>query len=323
MEFDENLNPIQPEPNKNPNPEPQPQPVTPTPQPAQVPPQPIQTPTPAPQTPTPPPAPRPATPPVYIPPIIKSTGFKGISLVLFAAILAAAILATALIVGNANSDRNRSPINPGQQEGLTVQADAKVYGTPDVARINLGIERKDPNVGTIEQDMSQTIRNIRDRLKELGVKDGDIKTVDLAIDNYNMDIKPMIEPASPAPDGTLTGRHILEVTVRDLTKVDAITKAAIAAGANRVHGIYFTVEDPDKLFQEARSKAIAKAKDKAKQLANDADVRLGRLSSISEWSSSPFMDRSTSIGTGGASTAEIAPGSLEITANVTLVYNIR
>ena len=55
----------------------------------------------------------------------------------------------------------------------------------------------------------------------------------------------------------------VDVTVRDLTKVAAVIDGAIAAGANTVDGVTFSVNDPVAAESQARTAAMADAKARA------------------------------------------------------------
>jgi uncharacterized protein YggE len=92
------------------------------------------------------------------------------------------------------------------------------------------------------------------------------------------------------------------------------------------------VENEDGVKNEARTEAIAKAKEKAAQLAKDLGVTLVRITTFSEGGNFPMA-----YGRGGgvlmkamSADAAIAPAPADIpagenkyTANVTIVYEIR
>lgn len=286
MEFDNNLNPVQPS-----------------------------------SEPTPPKAPT-WVPPQSFSPTSGSFGSKStwklplIGLGVLGLLLMGALLAQQ--GGNPSSNSQST----GQPEGLNVSAEGVVYATPDIAKIYVGVHETGREASPIENELSTRINKIKDKLRELGVATEDIKTTDFNIyPEYNSYL-----PASTPTIRAYTGRHILEVTVRDLDRVNAIADAVIASGANEVQNISFTVEDPDTLLEEARTQAIQKAKDKAKQLADAADIRLGRLLSINEYPmSSPFDARMGYGGMGGAESDQVGlePGNMEIRVNVTLIYAIR
>lgn len=225
---------------------------------------------------------------------------------------------------------NRGPstgtgIAGGNTEGLNVSAEGVVYATPDIAKLRFGVSQIGREAAVVEADITTKIEAIKSKVRELGVEDKDIKTVEFGIyPDYGA--YPLTENSKIR---SYNGRHILEVTIRDLDKADAVADGVIAAGANEVQNIEFTVEDPEKWYQDARTQAISKAKDKAKQLADSADIRLGRLVSINESSNTTpiFYDRamesSVGMGAGGDGNAGLNQGSLELHAYVTLVYQIR
>jgi uncharacterized protein YggE len=213
----------------------------------------------------------------------------------------------------------------GQQEGLNVSADGLVYATPDIAKLNAGVQEIGRDTATVQASVGQKIDAIKTKLHELGIEDKDIKTAEFGIypDYGNVPITSTTKPRS------YTGRHVLEITIRDLSKVNAVADGVVTSGANEVQNVYFTVEDSDSWYQQARSQAITKAKAKAEQLAKDADIKLGKLLSISEnGGGGPiYYDRALPGYGGGIGGSDVKtslePGNLEIHAYVTLVYQIR
>lgn len=312
MEFDDNLNPIRPNPENQPPTPPVPnQNWAPTPMPS-----------PQPSSATPP------TPPVSDMPKVapsRPNNFSSfrtqspVGLLLAGVIgLVVLIIAGFFIAGDRNTPSTTNQTT-NQTQGLSVSAEGLVYATPDIAKLRFGVQQVGREATVVESEIAKKIDVIKSKIKELGVEDKDIKTAEFGIypdyGNY---------PATTSQIRSYNGRHILEVTVRDLDKADAVADAVISAGANEVQNIYYTVEDPEQWYQDARSQAITKAKEKATQLAKDADIKLGRLLSINESGDQPvFYDKA--IGIGGSSEFQpgLEPGSLEIRANVTLVYQIR
>lgn len=281
MEFDQNLNPVEPPKPSNPFGQP------PTP--------PINTPT--------PPSPRPT---------IAPPNGRGLGLVL--GIVGIVVVAGALLyIGG------RPNTNSGQMEGLTVNADATVYASPDIARVNVGVVKTSKTVAEVEKQLSDASVSIKSAITAAGVKDSDIKTVD-----YNIYPEQTYVNGSVSRISGYNGRHSMEVTIRDLNQTDAVLSAVTKAGANEVGQLNFTLEKPDDKLAEARKEALKKAKDKAKQIAEDGNFRLGRLISINEYSNTPmpYMDGMGGKG-GGIVAPSTEPGSMAMQVNVTLVYQIR
>jgi uncharacterized protein len=301
VEFDSNLNPIQPAPS---------QPAWQTP--PQMPPTPPTTPTPMP---------------------VRSGGNNpwGIGLI---AILVIAVIAIAGMYFAKPSNNNS-----GMMEGITVSADSQIYAQPDLARVTVAIQKNGKTVTEVETALSDVITPLKAALKELGIEDKDIKTQDYNI--YPQTTYPQTTMYPNGGTGTsritgYTGRHALEITIHNIDKsdtaaalIDKVIEAGTKAGANEVGNVSFGLEDEDAKLAEARKDAIAKAKDKAKQMASDSGFRLGRLVSVSEYSNPISPVPYYGAGMGGVtkdvatSEAGVEPGSLSLQVSVTLTYKIR
>jgi hypothetical protein len=118
--------------------------------------------------------------------------------------------------------------------------------------------------------------------------------------------------------------NMLSVRIRDLAKVGGILQAGIDAGANNVSGLYFALEDPDSLLQEARVQAVADARKRAESLVAAAGAKLGKVLSIRETSPwyGPVMARADFDKAAGAESVPVQPGELEVTGQVEVVFEI-
>ncbi|MDD9333512.1 MAG: SIMPL domain-containing protein, partial [Bartonella sp.] len=74
----------------------------------------------------------------------------------------------------------------------------------------------------------------------------------------------------------------LTVNIRDLANAGKIFDQAMALGVNSVNGISFTNADTKPFYKEARKKAVTEAIAKAETLAQAANVKLGKIITISE-----------------------------------------
>ena len=120
----------------------------------------------------------------------------------------------------------------------------------------------------------------------------------------------------------------VSVKVRDFEKVGDLLAGIVDKGANSFSQLSFAIDDPTSVENEARSEAIAKAKDKAMSIAKAGNVKLGKLLSIQEGNS---YDPYYGYGVGGAGpVAEkslpapmIEPGSEDVKITVTLTYEMK
>ena len=204
-----------------------------------------------------------------------------------------------------------------QPEGIVANADSTAYITPDVAKLTFGVSKTAATVAVVEDQLNSAITDVKNALDPFNIKDKDFQTTDFTL-YPNQDFRSGVSPRTLS----YTGRHMLTLTVRDLNQVDDILVAITNAGVNEINDVSFTVEDMDKTLADARSDAIKKAKEKAKQMASDAGVSLGRLVSITEYSQSPDQYYGLGGKGGGDIAPSVQPGSLQTTVNVTLTYAV-
>ena len=206
--------------------------------------------------------------------------------------------------------------------GITVVGIGKASGTPDVAHVNVGIETEADTVQKAVSDNKDKMTKLLGTLKGLGIADKDIQTT-----NYGV-----YTQRQPGPDGKSQGpttynvNNQVNVTVRDVNKLGDVLDKAVAAGANNVYGVSFSVDDTTKLEADARAKAIADAKVRAESLAKLSGVTLGDVLSVSEviGGPSPVYDSqrmSAAAGLGGG--APIQPGELEVNTSIQVTFGIK
>jgi len=100
-------------------------------------------------------------------------------------------------------------------------------------------------------------------------------------------------------------------------------------GATNISNITFTVDDPDKILDEARAEAIQDAKEKAGSLAKALGVRLVRVVSFYDnTGGGPMPYYGEAMGgdmmkVSSAPAPTIPTGENKVTVNVMVVYEIR
>jgi hypothetical protein len=207
---------------------------------------------------------------------------------------------------------------------IAVTAEGKVTAIPDVGLISLAVESRGAKVSSVQTDNTKKINDIIAFLKGLGVEAKDLRT-----SQYNL--SPIYSYDPKTGQQNLDGYSLhqtVEVKIRQLDKVGDILAGSLERGANQVGQLSFTIDDQDKLQQEARLKAIAKARAKAEDLAQAAGVRLGRVRSFSENINTPspypmYYARDMAVGLESKAAAPaIETGSQDIVVNVSLSFEI-
>ena len=206
---------------------------------------------------------------------------------------------------------------------ITVSGEGKVYAKPDIAMVSLGVKTSAATVAIATKHNTDQMNAVIAAVKNLGVEEKDIQTTNYNLTpNYNY-----TEVKGSFIDGYVLSQNI-QVKIRDFTKIGEILSQGTSKGANLIGSLQFTIDNPEKVKQEARAKAIAQAKANAQNLAKESGINLGKLINVYENSNNYAypMAYSKDLGMGGAEVASVPtvqPGEQEILIMVNLTYIVK
>jgi len=209
---------------------------------------------------------------------------------------------------------------PGNQpRELIVSGEGKVYVVPDIATVQLGITTEGMEVSEIVQKNTQEMNTIIQEIKTLGIEEKDIKTTQYSLSpRYDW-----IKGERVFKGYTITQQ--ITVKIRDFSKIGDVLNAGTKNGANLVGDLQFTIDDPEKVKQQAREEAISQAETKAENIAKASGLKLVKILNVQE-SSYPYLLKESALG-GAEQTPipapEIQPGQQEVTITIYLTYRIR
>jgi len=214
---------------------------------------------------------------------------------------------------------------------ISVSGYGEAFGAADIATFSFSVVSEKSTVAAAQTDATNKINAITKYIKDAGVAEKDIQTTDYSVYpqyEYNQ----IVCVSYPCPSGrqVLKGYQVRQTTtikVRDLAKAGELLTGVGGKGATEVSGLNFTFDDPNKLQNDARGKAIADAKAKADQLAKQLGVRLVRVVSFNENGGGyPGPMYTKAVGMGGdvaQSAPEISVGQNKVSSNVSVTYEIR
>jgi uncharacterized protein len=215
-----------------------------------------------------------------------------------------------------------SGVGQAATRNLTVTGSGQVSLKPDIAYIYIGIHTEDPSAADAVAKNNADSQKLIEALKAQGVAADDIRTTNFSIwtnTPYNMDGQPG-EPIYMV-DNTVY------VTVRDLAVLGDLLDVAVQAGANNISSIQFDVADKTQAMSDARKAAVEAARAQAEELAAAAGLSLGEIQTISYYDSVPYpVFDGKGIGGGAegmAMSVPINPGTMQLTATVTISYEIK
>jgi uncharacterized protein YggE len=228
-------------------------------------------------------------------------------------------LLLALLSGCETGDTVIAPADSGEDR-IYVSGSATVKADPDLAQAQLGVQTFADSVSKAVAENNARSGAIQAALAAQGIGAKDMKT-------SGFNVYPQMDYEKHR-SGVVVGywaTNTLGVKIRELAKVGQILQAGIAAGANNVSGLYFSLEDPDSLLQEARVQAVADARRRAEALVGAAGGKLGKVLSIRESSPwyGPVMARADfAKNAAGVEMVPVQPGELEVTGQVEVVFEI-
>ena len=206
---------------------------------------------------------------------------------------------------------------------LISDGDGKVMAPPDVVTITLGVETRNASASVAAAENAILMNRTVNALLLAGMNKKDIQT-----SRYSLAAQTEDNQADSSGTGNKTkppdfiASNLVTLKVNVSEDIGMVLEAALAAGSNSFVGISFELRDEKPKMDQALAEAILDANRKAEVMAAAAGVKLGRILEISEGygftsSIAPMAAYSTK-----ADATPVLPGELEISASVTMTYEI-
>ena len=222
-----------------------------------------------------------------------------------------------------------------RENTISVSGDAQVNVVPDKISITLGVESLDANLDAAKSANDAGCAGILAVTQTFKINPKDVQT------DY-ISIQPRYDPNGRMTIIGYTVRRSIVITLRDISKFDALLNAAVDRGANVVLGVQFLTSDLRKYRDQARESAIKAAKEKADLLAGALGQKAGKALTINEqqnglwssydsgWGQSNNYMRSQNVsqnmssnGSGDNDTgATLAPGQTQVRATVQVIFQL-
>ena len=153
---------------------------------------------------------------------------------------------------------------------LTVTATGRADSKPDEARLQLGVRSMAADAGEASRLNREKMQRVTDALTRLGVKTDDLQTRNLSLQRIDY-----------GPErGRFRADNVLEVTMRDVSKVGEAVTAVTQAGANVMSGPDLRVSDRETANRSAYASAYRAARSRAEAYAEAAGLEIDRVLGI-------------------------------------------
>lgn len=210
---------------------------------------------------------------------------------------------------------------------ILVNSSEKVSVVPDIAEVVYSVYTKDSSASECQQKNAESVGQVVELLKSLGIAETSIQTSDYymyPVYDYSGNIR------------RLTGYEATtSLTVSDLPidDLDSILSQSVASGINTVQSITYQASQYDQSYQEALTRAVVTAQEKAQVLASASGAAVGSVVSIKEisgYSQARYTDYARSSQYNSASlrkealedTAGIMPGEIQVEASIVVEYQL-
>lgn len=203
---------------------------------------------------------------------------------------------------------------------ITVTGEGKIKVTPDKAIISIGVQNTGKDAKEVKTMNDEAIDKVIKFLKKSGIDAKDYQTTNVSLyKNYDYEKKKHNYQAS----------QNIAITLKDISKYDAIMAGLNDAGVNNIQGVEFKSSKIEEFESEARKKAMLNAKAKANDYVSVLSQKVGKAINITDSSQVFFpqpMFKSMNVSAmadGAAPEREtLAIGEIEINATVTVSFQL-
>ncbi len=254
-------------------------------------------------------------------------------------VLAVVIFVILCVICGGRDDRNENKYQNGNQNIITITGHGEVQAAPDIANVSFTIRKEAKTVKDAQTQVSEVEARVLAALKVNNVLEKDIKTVSVSFNpkyeyRYDKQVVPCTQYNCPPNNGNnvIVGYEAYEnisIKIRNTDSAGKIIQDLGALGVTDLYGPNFTIDNEDGLKVQARKEAIDDAKNKAKILAKDLEIRLGKMTSFSENGNYPMpmytnsLAKMDSVSAAGSAPAVLPVGENTISSDVTITYEIK
>lgn len=244
--------------------------------------------------------------------VSKQQLFNAVQLILTIAVLGLLIWSQPWNSANAASETRK----------ITVTGDATIESAPDEYVFYPYFEATGKDKDTLKDTLTTKANDAITKLKELGVKDDEMKLDLSSFDNWYW---------ANDEDGTATASITIKIKDKDLTQKIQDYLLTTDAKGQQTPQASFSKDKQKELESEGTDKAIEDAKKKAEQQASKLGAKVGKVIEVGQ-SSSPIMpiamDSAAMSVSGSAeistrSSLPVLVGQNEYTQTVSVTYELK
>jgi uncharacterized protein YggE len=208
-----------------------------------------------------------------------------------------------------------------QQRTISLTGTGTVTAPADTAQISTGVISEADTARQALDKNTAAMAKVVAELKGQGIESKDIQTT-------NFSVRPRFQRSKDGKAPKIIGYRVtnsVTIKVRDLKQLGAILDKVVTQGSNQIGGITFSLNDPTKLEDEARKRAMQDGIRKAKLYADAAGASLGKVVTIQEGfvASPPRPMAARAMLEAKAADVPIEPGEQTLRAQVNVTWELK
>jgi len=257
---------------------------------------------------------------------VKQRNFGG-KFISTALICATIVWATTYYVSHMqNSAGTRISDATGTINNIAVNGEGKVYGKPDILKIQVGVSELAPTSKEAQAKLNASVQKVLNALQGNAVENKDIQTIDLSLTQeieWNNNTKKILGQRA-------TQRFMITIRniQKDLERSGKVIDSIASINGVEIGSMQFDIEDKTDLFSNARELAFKKASQKGTELAKLSGLSISKPISIKELIQDPYIVPYQNSYFGKSvnsmdSTTQIPSGQMEITVQLEVLFGFK
>ncbi|WP_062769604.1 SIMPL domain-containing protein [Sphingopyxis terrae] len=204
---------------------------------------------------------------------------------------------------------------------LELVSEGKAERNPNLVTVNAGVVTQAPTAAEALSANASRVRRVVTSLKASGLEDRDLRTAQISLQPQYI----YAENKAPVITGYQASNSI-SVRFRDVARAGSILDLLVREGANQIDGPTFLTDNPEVALDEARTDALAKARERAALYSRLSGLNVDRILSISE---SPVTNvpmittRAYAGAEAAADSTKLMPGVQEVTTNLVVRFLLK
>ena len=182
--------------------------------------------------------------------------------------------------------------------------------------VDVGVTTQAATAQDASMQNATQVSSVHAALNNVGISDQNIQTVYYSLNPVY----------SSGNNPTIVGymaTNTVEATMTDLTLIGKVIDVSIAAGANRVNGIRFGLQNQDPIQAKALQAAATSALSQAQAIAMGLGVVKGIVLHASQGSAAVYTPTFLGAAATAAPTTPVEPGLIQVQGTVTVEVQIQ